>query len=647
MKFDSIMAAGIRLITAGLITLILLCGMYFVWGISWLTIVGALMMGLILFAQLIVRGDSFLLKHPKGRENKNDFSRWIFFAIVILLDFALLFVCLSARTDTSLVSPWQRLPLLVFFAYGVASMFFCLISSDDCSQGILPLLMLHAAVTWGLSSVMFASGFGFDPFVHQAAETYILRHGFIAPRSLLYLGQYVSVVSVAKLTRLSIVFVDTWLVPVLSIFFLPVCWMIGLRAWPKTDDRSLSTRMPLIGMMALFFVPIMPFTFTVPFNLDVVLMLVVLCFLPFAEDRAVRLMLICLAIASMCIHPLLGIPLVCMIVIRCWWPKSQDQWMGFVLAAGIPLSLFLAFFLYAKQTGGMVLPLNMGALSDGWGMLTSNPYRQNVAWWLRAYDGWIELWPWVCSACGLFGLIHVRGLRDRSAQTLIGGFFGCLASAVVLASLLRFSNIVAAEQFEFAYRLWHAAPLVLLPGVALASQWVSDRYRPSLSVICFFAAAVGLVSTGVWYATYPMVDAAAPLVLSSVSHDDLVTVDQIEKDAQGKTYAVFSPQMLSAAALRRFGFERSLSTPIGSCYFYAIPTGGEMYKLYVQLFSIQSTSSTLQAMFDFTRVSSVFVVVPVDWSSSLLNDRLHERASSIFSAQNGMTVYRFEETVNK
>ena len=64
----------------------------------------------------------------------------------------------------------------------------------------LVLSSLHLLLTFSVANIIFPLGFGFDPFIHQATEKHILDFGFILPKKLYYIGQYVLVGFLSKIS---------------------------------------------------------------------------------------------------------------------------------------------------------------------------------------------------------------------------------------------------------------------------------------------------------------------------------------------------------------------------------------------------------------------------------------------------------------
>ena len=65
----------------------------------------------------------------------------------------------------------------------------------------------------------------------------------------------------------------------------------------------------------------------------------------------------------------------------------------------------------------------------------------------------------------------------------------------------------------------------------------------------------------------------------NVSQSDINAVYAIDREADGRPYAVLANQSVSAAAIRQLGFEHYY----GEMFFYPIPTGGELYQFFLEI----------------------------------------------------------------
>jgi hypothetical protein len=79
-------------------------------------------------------------------------------------------------------------------------------------------------------------------------------------------------------------------------------------------------------------------------------------------------------------------------------------------------------------------------------------------------------------------------------------------------------------------------------------------------------------------------------------------------------YAVLAPQMLGAASLMDFGFEKQIPTRDGRVYAYSIPTEGRLYDFYLRFISAKEDEKIVQTeLQQFVDAPLIYVVVPAYW----------------------------------
>ena len=161
----------------------------------------------------------------------------------------------------------------IFSLYGLA--FFATIWTVDRlpARFVASILVFQGLLAGGLSFIIYQLGFGYDPFVHQAAERYLVSHGTLAPASILYAGHYGLIVFLARLTSIDPALIDRALIPLLSPLALLWAGSRALYTWTEKPLRRLS-------LVALWLVPFLPLTFTVPHNLTYLILVVMVLLLP-------------------------------------------------------------------------------------------------------------------------------------------------------------------------------------------------------------------------------------------------------------------------------------------------------------------------------------------------------------------------------
>lgn len=608
-------------VTAGIC--IALSGIYALWKLTLFVVVSVLIISLITGWMLRPRGPWA----PVRMEGRG--GRWTTIAMTVAADTAVLALLVLGRTDAAIASPWQAVPWIILPLYGIATAFLPYAVASAYPRQAIPLLTLHAAVTWGVSLIVYRLGFGYDPFVHQATERAIVSHGSIFPKTPFYIGQYVVVAGTSILTHLPVAWIDRLLVPVVASLTLPSMAFMALR-------RMWVPRMahPGIGVAALFLLPIGYAAFTAPFNLALLPFLFIVLFLPLASDPRIRAFLIAMALAALAIHPLIGIPAV--LIAGAGMIRKSRAAIPMVIA-GIPAGLLAAFFFYVSRQGVSLPWPTVWSLIRAALAIFGNPYQLALGSpWLAFYYALLYASPIILLAFGAHGLIRLAERRadiQHATMVLLATTVGLVISAIAISTVFVIPNIINAEQFEFSLRLLVILPLVLLPGLMGAFGFLFVKRSPYVMIAACVLA--GVLSAGAWYAAYPQYNAVASFPAPGLSRSDLDAVQYIERDAGAASYAVLSHQMMGAAALQTFGFDRSVQTTEGNLYAYAIPTGGTLYRFYLRLLSEDPDPTAVRnELLQFIQADRIYVALPRAWDvRGSVDERL--RPLSVASADVG------------
>ncbi len=553
---------------------------------------------------------------------------WLIVAIHALT----LALFLLARTGQAIVSPWTILGWTIFVWYGLG-IFLSYYFLDRLSPRWSSIVLVsQALVSLMVSLFVYRFGFGYDPFVHQAAEHYLLAHGTLSPPSILYAGLYGLIVSLARLTQIDPAFLDRALVPVLSTIILSVVGKGSLSFW---KERPLVRR----SLLALWIIPFLSLTFTVPHNLTYLILFSLILLLPRMQQRFFTWIGALLSVFALTIHPLLGIP--CISLVMSAWIARRFPRLAGLAAFIIPIvGLAAAFFLYIHRVHGVLLPFTGARFVETLYRLSSIPaIDPAVVWGWKAFYLFFSIWPFVFMGFGYVGLRMLPKDRAWIRHVLLGAALSTAVIAIGLAACVRLPNILPNEQFEFALRLRYALPLFFVPGVMMfIDYWTQTRRHFVMSGL-----KIALLATMLWYLSYPQLNPVMHRSAPGVGQEEWQTIQLIEQLATTKEYLALTPQMVSAAALAQIGFERELQTTIGPRYPYAVPTGGELYAFYLRLWHERDTRALLKGAQQLTKTTELFVVMPHAWDpNGVLDRRLRALASKTIPVGITMTLYRIE-----
>jgi hypothetical protein len=523
-------------------------------------------------------------------------------ACCVVLDGLIIGLCLQARTSAPIVSPWDLLPGWIFAIFALATALLALGTRFIPRHVQTTLFVFHAIAAWGVAAIVYRLGFGFDPFIHQAAEQHLVTHGSISLQTPLYIGQYSLVWLLQKVSHLSVIQIDRWLVPILSLGLIPLL---------QRTHRLLP--------LALFLLPVSAFSFTIPFHLALLLFICAICLSQSSVRTHSFFFLGACAVATILIHPLIGIP--CLVfVLGVFLGKTRwEKFAPFIPALGIPLGLLGAMASYAAlQHASLHLP-TLGSIQASLTALFGTPYQlSTTAIGLSFVYIFLSFWPLI------FGLLGLQeNLREQTPwkKYRLATALGLFTAAIILACFIRLPDIIAHEQFEFPLRLLHVAPFLLLPDVALfLERLLPGKTKQKYIIAVGSALAIGVIAASQWFGSYPQQNEISPRYAPSVSEYEYAALAWIEEQRDGKPFVVLSHQMLAAAALQQKGFDQTITTCYGTHLSYAIPTGGALYQDFLAVTRSTQLEETLKRVKACYGDASLFIVLPRYWDQHGVRD---------------------------
>jgi len=589
----------------------------------------------------------------------------LFFVLATVLgDLFILLACLHARTDVALSSPWLVVSPAIFVLFA-ATTFSGMMSRSRVAT------FFHFFTAFSIATVVFKIGFGFDPFVHRAAETALAAAGHIDPKTPLYAGQYTVVAIAHRLLGISVDTLDKWLVPLLASTILPVLGIAGLRdGWGMSDEAA--RRWIYLFLVA----PFAALTFTVPYNLTVVLFLLVLCLWPLlssdlspealakreAHEGAkgdlprVALGLSLVAVWSVLCHPLLGVPAAIFVAYAILIGYVRHSVTNIVTVALLTVSVpaLLALNNY-RVHAPTVFNNPFSRLDFFWGLFADPfPHPPGIvpAFWtdLYLYHQWL---PAILLAATILTVVtaqrckRISSDRTNSTSTL---FLGLLGSIFLVSTAFVFQDIISYEQSEFALRLVEVLPFVLLPtlgvGAELVWQFVTTR-RPSLTPLVLVP--VAIAASLALYFSYPQTNPKSDLSGPSVSAADLLAVHAVDDLTDGQPYFVLANQMTSAAALREFGFAHYLSADNRQTLWYPLPTGAALYDFYGQMTYGEPTIEAMRAAATFTGTHRGYFLTYRYWPGfEWLDERARWISDAWYAVDGGaIIIYEFDNLLSE
>jgi hypothetical protein len=541
--------------------------------------------------------------NDQNGSNRATPSYWLLAASFFIA--AGLLILYRSGTWEAIRSPWEVVPAYFFaIVFCAAALLVFAFLRGNAARGLI-LLPIFAALIVGVALAAFRAGYGFDPYIHQAAERYIQNHGFLTPRTFYYIGQYTIALFASAVTAVPIEWIDRLIVPTLAMT-LPLLAFAALRRSGFTASGA------AVGAVGIFALPFSSWIATTPQSLANLFLFGALL-ISLNDPRIVPAALF--ALAALATHALAGIPALIFVGIR-----SASRLESARIRRVLAIALFLA--------GAIGLPtlflLAGGAklMSASTALFQFTPYLRNRFDLVRdlAY-----VWGW--NAPLILGFGAVAGwfaLRARRATKIpfVSTGIATLASAGLTEAFLNFPKLPLYEQGDYAARLVSAAGLIFLPLFLVSLAVLAER-ATNMQKKAALAILLGGAITASLYVTYPRTDKYESTHGFNTSAADIHAVRAIEADAAGKPYIVLANQATSAAALREFGF-RYYQTTDGELYFYSIPTGGPLYEKYLKMVYEAPTRATAEEAMDLADVNMVYLAVSRYWTQA---SRVVEAAS--------------------
>ena len=526
----------------------------------------------------------------------------------IVIDVYLVQLLHNVATVEAIISPWQVLPNQFFVLFALATFLLLRFTLQKLTLTRLAAMILHFFVFISVAAMIYQVGFGFDGFIHRAAEHTIAQEHVITPKTPYYIGQYMLVTARHHILDVAIPVLDRWLLPLLMSVLVP----LALLWFFSTKKLSITLR-PLLFAL-LFPLPLFVATTPQALSLLFVFVAILLANTGGKAQSGARHLALLLSLASAAIHPLSGIPaLIYMLyVYSSTLPRVPKIQYGLYTILGV-LALPLATFI---QTG--VTP----QFDQLWSVLV---HVQNIVLTLHPPDTTLFL-QFVYAYKHLFLLVFfvtVIGAelfyfrKKYSTKTN----WPLLLTALVLLlnalyfSVVKFPLVIAHEQHSYSLRLLFMSGMFLSPlffaGLTRLTQTISTDKIMRLTVIGLFLAA----TTSTLYLSYPRADRIERSKGVSTTIHDLQAVSAIAQDAQEDkaTYLVLANQSVSAAAIEQLRFSPSVVLEGQEQFIYPVPTGGPLYPHYLAMVHTHTFIKTARELKAQTGVDRVYLVINHYW----------------------------------
>lgn len=530
-------------------------------------------------------------------------NEWLIFGLFILNFLIAIWLLRSGRSDRAIMTPWQVVNSWYFLIYAIGVI--CLFILSRYSSKLLTIsLILQSVLLFSVAGIVYSLGYGFDPYIHEAAVKAIEQFGRIEPLTPYYLGQYSIMTVLHSLTFIGVDFWSRILVPGLAALILPLITMRWLKNHHGIEkDWSLAAILLLLLPAAIFII-------TTPQNLAYIFLLIVI-FWPSQKISSNELIIIWLcALAALITQPIAGIPAILMAIIFSTQKFKLKQYIYSLIIFLLIIALPLAFYIFTTLGAETTVSLNWPGLN-----FLSNFKPTNLSiekWWLNFIYLFNGLWGLIILLLAIIGSILTFKKKNLELrQRFVWPALALIISAII-TSTINFSFLIDYERSDYAKRIMIIALLIALPLIINTFRELAILIeKSSRYVIITWVIIIVSASSSTLYLSYPRFDHYYNSHGYASSKADSLAVKWIEEDSKDEPYIVLANQQTSAAALREFGFKTYYEDDI---FYYPIPTSGPLYQSYLAMIK-QPNLAEIKTVRNLTKVKQVYFVLNSYWQN--------------------------------
>lgn len=573
----------------------------------------------------------YLDKFSKRQETKINLILIIAYLFLTSFAFLLLF---ESQTSQSIQSPWQVIPSRFFLFYFLASaVLLTYLFQSIRTKLALTLIIIHTFLSTSVALIVYTIGYGFDPFIHRATEQIIAQKGTISPTPLYYLGQYGLIIFLSKLTLINFSIIDRILVPVLTAIILPPSIFYVLSHWLKKNYA-------LVLALLILVVPYSSFIMTAPQNLaNLFFIITIFLSLLYYRNQINVWLLYLLALATLAIHPLAGIPLIITVFLLNLFKLMYKSYIKYISLYFLTASVFIFAMPLAFIASGSKFGLSLPAFQ---------PSNLALLGWIDKFDLPLNLAYLVdLNQAVLAGVIIIAGLVYLAKNKLLKNNSPYLISALIIfinylitKYFLTFPNLRDFDTPDFVNRLLLLTFYILLPFFLLGLYWLIKKFweKDLLAKTFLIFILTGALSISV-YLSYPRLDQYQGAKFFSLGAADIKAVQLIEQTAD-PAHIVLANQMVGAAAIQEFGFKRYFNQQ----FYYSMPIGSPrtFYDYYLEMIYQGATKQTALNALSEAGVNEVYFVLNKYWrNAEKIAAQARQQADQTFEIDDG-EVYIFK-----
>ncbi len=569
------------------------------------------------------------VKEPSTIPREQPVWTWVS-AVIIPTVLATLYIVRGAwlaSTVNPILTPWPLLPTPTLGAFAIIGL--AGILSAWKARAVWPTIIIASLgliSVISIAPIIYTNGFGFDGFLHRASMEIIASTGTLSPKPPYYIGLYVLETWLTRILAFPIREIDRWFMLV-GMAFLP----IGL-AWTSRNRQQTNWMIAT----TLLITPLAPFITTTP---QAFAYLIGFLAITASLGRLHPITTLTLAAWSLAIHPLAGLPF-CLITLAILARKHLLLSAPLILAAGVSVPFAFAILGFFSSSSVVTFDLSK-LLTTHYPLLTLlTPPTNRVALWA---DATVLFQTLQLPIIIIASLVAIWKNRERRREWILLSIAGVLliAAGFFLQTAGDFAFLIEYERGNYADRLFIMAQLVLLlPGLTGIGIALSRIPRLALAPAIFILALIPAGISANVYAALPRYDAAVINHGWSAGQADQEAIRWIDRDASGSAYTALANQSVSAVAVQELGFKRYAN----DVFFYPIPTGGPLYKTFLEAMDINATIDPIRQAAKLGQTKLVYVVVnDYWWDAAKVMEHLSTLSNAQESFHNGsIRVYRFE-----
>jgi hypothetical protein len=557
------------------------------------------------------------------------------------------------RSDSAFISPWEKVSSVFFYFYFLSSLTLIIaVLNKNISQPIkIFLISSHYCLSLAVAVVVYKIGYGFDPFIHQAAMEIIDKAGVVLPKTPYYLGEYGLIISIHKIFGIPIYILNKLLVLLMATVLIPSLISKLFQVITKNIKEDNYSFLGTVIILALSF-PL--FIISTPQNLSYIFIIAAIISGLIYKNPTTAIIF---ALTTTAIHPLSGIPAIIWSIwlVAKYYKSKTSKFTGriistvliFVNTIFIPLALFIA-------SGGKIENINLGLniiISQIKSIFIfssagSESWLLNLTYFLSHNNKLLILLLIIIGV-----VLFYKKNKYNFSQEEIWPWKGLLAmglssiAAFILSSQISFQQIINYEQSDYANRLMTIAVIFLSPFIILTIREFTAKISelPERSLKLFWLILIAIFITISLYLAYPRFDRYFNSRGYSTSRFDLEAVKKIDEQTNNN-YVVLANQQVSIAALQLLGFNHYYQTPQGLIYFYPIPTGGRLYQYYLDIVYKNPNRETMLKAMDLVEVNEAYLIINKYWNESTKIINAAKLTADNWETVGGQEIFIFKYT---